>query len=172
MPRALYKTQRDLIGWRIVHQTGPRDLATTTALYRKLGLEAIVVPFIERVPPVLRQTDLAIGRSGGTTLAELAAAGVPALLLPWPKAANNHQRANAEVYTAAGAAEMLDAREVTGRLDNAIAGSLAPLLLDSARREQMATAIQALARPNAAWHVAAMINQLLAAAVETPMSMA
>ena len=172
VPRALYKTQRGLIGWRIVHQTGPRDLATTTALYRKLGLEAIVVPFIDRMPPVLRQTDLAIGRSGGTTLAELAAAGVPALLLPWPKAANHHQRANAEVYAAAGAAHLLDAREVTGRLDNAIAASLAPLLRDPARREQMASAMQALARPNAAWHVAAMINQLLAEAVETPLSAA
>jgi UDP-N-acetylglucosamine--N-acetylmuramyl-(pentapeptide) pyrophosphoryl-undecaprenol N-acetylglucosamine transferase len=172
VPRALYKAQRQLLGWRIVHQTGPRDSAATANLYRKLDLDAIVVPFIDRMQSVLQQTDLAVCRSGGTTLAELAAAGVPALLLPWPKAANNHQRANAEVYAAAGAAQMLDAREVTGRLDNAIAGWLAPLLHDPARREQMASAIQALARPNAAWHVAVMINQLLAEAVETPLSFA
>jgi UDP-N-acetylglucosamine--N-acetylmuramyl-(pentapeptide) pyrophosphoryl-undecaprenol N-acetylglucosamine transferase len=123
------------------------------------------VPFIERMPPVFRQTDLAICRAGGTTLAELAAAGVPALSLPWPKAANDHQRKNADVFAAAGAVELLDSREVTGRLDNAIAERLAPLVRDEARCKRMAAAMSALARPNAAWHIATMIGQLLAARV-------
>jgi UDP-N-acetylglucosamine--N-acetylmuramyl-(pentapeptide) pyrophosphoryl-undecaprenol N-acetylglucosamine transferase len=172
VPRALYKAQRELLGWRIVHQTGPRDSAATTNLYRKLDLDAIVVPFIDRMQPVLQQTDLAVCRSGGTTLAELAAAGVPALLLPWPNAANDHQRKNADVYAAAGAAKLLDAREVTGRLDNAIAESLGALLSDAARRDKMASAMHAMARPNAAWHVATMISQLLTSAVEAPLTLA
>jgi UDP-N-acetylglucosamine--N-acetylmuramyl-(pentapeptide) pyrophosphoryl-undecaprenol N-acetylglucosamine transferase len=166
MPRALYKSRRDLRGWRIVHQTGPRDCGTTKALYRKLDLDAIVVPFIERMPSVLHQTDLAIGRAGGTTLAELAGAGVPALLLPWPKAANDHQRKNADVFSAANAADLLDAREVNGRLDNAIADRLTALLRDSPRREKMAAAMREHARPNAAWHIATMISQILSAKTE------
>jgi UDP-N-acetylglucosamine--N-acetylmuramyl-(pentapeptide) pyrophosphoryl-undecaprenol N-acetylglucosamine transferase len=161
VPRALYKVQRELIGWRIVHQTGPRDWEATSMLYRKLGIAAQVVPFIERIQSLLPGTDLAVCRSGGTTLAELAAAGVPALLLPYPNAANNHQRKNADVYAAAGAGQIIDAREVSGRLDNTIAERLAALLTDSASRQQMADAMRRLARPNAAWHVATMICQLL-----------
>ncbi|HEV3417529.1 MAG TPA: UDP-N-acetylglucosamine--N-acetylmuramyl-(pentapeptide) pyrophosphoryl-undecaprenol N-acetylglucosamine transferase [Pirellulales bacterium] len=163
VPRALYRVQRELIGWRIVHQTGPRDWEATSALYGKLRLEAQVVPFIERIQSLLSATDLAVCRSGGTTLAELAAAGVPALLLPYPNAANNHQRKNADVYAAAGAGHVIDAREVSGRLDRAIAEPLAALLMDSKRRQQMANAMHGLARPNAAWHVATMISQMLAA---------
>jgi UDP-N-acetylglucosamine--N-acetylmuramyl-(pentapeptide) pyrophosphoryl-undecaprenol N-acetylglucosamine transferase len=165
VPRALYKVPRELIGWRILHQTGPRDWEATKTLYRKLGLEAQVVPFIERIQSILPAADLAICRSGGTTLAELSATGVPALLVPYPNAANNHQRKNADVYAAAGAGRIIDAREVSGRLDNTIAESLASLLSDSAGRQQMANAMLRLARPNAAWHVATMIGQMLGAAV-------
>lgn len=168
VPRALYKAQRELTGWRIVHQTGERDLKATTTLYRKLDLPAIVVPFIERIQPVLRQTDVAICRSGGTTLAEVAAAGVPALLLPYPNAADDHQRKNADHFQSAGAATVLDAREITGRLDNAIAAALTSLIANVAERDRMAEAAAGLARPDAAWHVATMIQQLLLAAAETP----
>ncbi len=110
---------------------------------------------------MLTRSDLAISRSGGTTLAELAAAGLPAILLPWPKAAADHQRKNADVFAAAGAVQVIDAREVTGRLDNAIAQPLAALVRDTERRQLMSEAMQTLARPNAAWHVARMIAQLL-----------
>ena len=82
------------------------------------------------------------------------------MLLPWPKAADDHQRKNAEVFAAAGAAGLLDGRDVKVRLDNAIAEQLALIIRDSARRKQMAAAMQSLARPNAAWHIASMINQI------------
>jgi UDP-N-acetylglucosamine--N-acetylmuramyl-(pentapeptide) pyrophosphoryl-undecaprenol N-acetylglucosamine transferase len=170
VPRALYKIEGELAGWRIVHQSGPRDWQATTTLYAKLGLDAIVVPFVERIERVLGRSDLAISRSGGTTLAELAAAGVPAILLPWPKAAADHQRKNAEVFAAAGAAQIVDAREITGRLDNAIAEPLVALLRDPACRQLMSEAMQTLARPNAAWHVASMIAKMLEAAV-SPVAM-
>jgi UDP-N-acetylglucosamine--N-acetylmuramyl-(pentapeptide) pyrophosphoryl-undecaprenol N-acetylglucosamine transferase len=170
VPRALYKVEPELAGWRIVHQTGPRDWQSTTTLYRKLGIDAIVVPFVERIERVLARSDLAISRSGGTTLAELAAAGLPAILLPWPKAAADHQRKNADVFAAAGAAHLIDAREVSGRLDNAIAQTLAALVRDAARRQLMSEAMQTLARPNAAWHVARMIAQLLEAKSQLPLT--
>jgi UDP-N-acetylglucosamine--N-acetylmuramyl-(pentapeptide) pyrophosphoryl-undecaprenol N-acetylglucosamine transferase len=172
VPRALYKIEQELTGWRIVHQTGPRDWQATTTLYRKLGLEAIVVPFVERIERVLARSDLAISRSGGTTLAELAAAGLPAILLPWPKAAADHQRKNADVFAAAGAAHVIDAREVAGRLDNAIAQPLSALIRNAERRQLMSEAMQTLARPNAAWHVATMIAQMLEAATPSPISIA
>jgi UDP-N-acetylglucosamine--N-acetylmuramyl-(pentapeptide) pyrophosphoryl-undecaprenol N-acetylglucosamine transferase len=172
VPRALYKVEAELTGWRVVHQTGPRDWQATTSLYRKLGLEAIVVPFVDRIDRVLARSDLAISRSGGTTLAELAAAGLPAILLPWPKAAADHQRKNADVFAAAGAARIIDAREVTGRLDNTIAQPLAALLRDAGRRQLMSEAMQTLARPNAAWHVAKMIAQTLEASAQSPAAIA
>ncbi len=170
VPRALYKIERELSGWRIVHQTGPRDWNATTTLYRKLGINAIVVPFVDRIERVLTRSDLAISRSGGTTLAELAAAGLPAILLPWPKAAADHQRKNADAFAAAGAAHLIDAREVTGRLDNAIARPLAALLRDAERRQLMAEGMQTLARPNAAWHVAKMIAQMLETKAPSPVA--
>ncbi len=160
VPRALYKLRKQLLGWRIVHQTGPRDWQATDALYRKLDIEAVVVPFLDPIQPVLHETDLAICRSGGSTLAELATVGVPAVLVPYPHAAGDHQRKNADVLAAAGAARIVDSREVAGRLDNAFAAALGELLVDAPARNRMATAMRGLGQPDAAWHVAVMIRDL------------
>ena len=143
-------------------------MKATTTLYRKLALPAIVVPFIERIQPVLRQTDVAICRSGGTTLAELAAAGVPAHTVAVSARRRRSSRKNADHFAAAGAATVLDAREITGRLDNAIARALIPLIADADGRDRMGQTAAGLARPDAAWHVATMIQQLVLAAAETP----
>ncbi len=113
VPRAAYKLRDLLADWQIVHQTGPREAESTQELYRKLMLDALVVPFVQNLPAVLRHTDLAVCRAGGTTLAELAATGVPAVLVPYPHAADHHQRANAEVFVAAGGAQMIDERTLT-----------------------------------------------------------
>jgi UDP-N-acetylglucosamine--N-acetylmuramyl-(pentapeptide) pyrophosphoryl-undecaprenol N-acetylglucosamine transferase len=162
VPLALYKAGAGLGGWQIVHQTGQRD-APTAELYRKLGIQATVVPFIENMPGLLRASHLAISRAGGTTLAELAAAGVPAILLPFPKATNNHQRMNADVFAAAGACKTLDERELTGRLDNHLASALAELTTGHRLRVRMAQAITRLARPDATRHVAKSIAAILLA---------
>ncbi len=164
VPRALYKLGTALNGWRVAHQTGPRDCESTAALYRKLGVQAIVAPFIERIQPALQGADLVISRAGGTTLAELAAAGVPAVLVPYPHAAGDHQRKNADLFVAPGAARLIDPREVAGRFDTAMAEALADLLLDPYRRQSMSDHMQALAKPYAAWHVATMVHQLAEAA--------
>ena len=96
VPRALDRVRRQLDGWTILHQSGESQFKATDALYRRLGLPALVVPFITDVPGVLAETDLAVSRAGGTTLAELTALGVPAVLVPLPTSANDHQRRNAE----------------------------------------------------------------------------
>ena len=82
-----------------------------------------------------------------TTLAELTAAGKPAVLIPLPTAADDHQRKNAEVLVGAGAAEMIEQKDLSGA---AIAGRIAALIADAPRRERMATAARAFARPDAA----------------------
>ena len=160
VPRALSKVGPALRGWKIAHQSGSADLAPTRQLYRRLGLKAIVVAFISEMPRVLARTDLAVCRSGGTTLAELAAMGVPAILIPYPHATDDHQRKNADVYSAAGACLTLDERDRAGRLDDHLAGAVALLVSNPARRASMSQAIHGLAQPDAAWDVATMIRQV------------
>jgi UDP-N-acetylglucosamine--N-acetylmuramyl-(pentapeptide) pyrophosphoryl-undecaprenol N-acetylglucosamine transferase len=163
VPLALYKAGAALGDWQIVHQTGERGLARTGQLYGKLGIKATVLPFIENMPNVLRASHLAISRSGGTTLAELAASGVPAILLPYPHATHDHQRKNAEVFATAGAARLLDERELVGRLDNHLAGAVAELAGAHRLRVRMEHAMSRLARPEATRRVA----RLIGAALET-----
>jgi UDP-N-acetylglucosamine--N-acetylmuramyl-(pentapeptide) pyrophosphoryl-undecaprenol N-acetylglucosamine transferase len=163
-PLALYKAGAALGGWQIVHQTGERDLTRTSELYRKLGIKANVVPFIENMPLVLRSSQLAVSRAGGTTLAELAASGVPAILLPYPHATDDHQRMNANLFAEAGAAKTLDEREIVGRLDNHLANAVAELAAAHRVRVQMAHAMTRLARPEATRSVVRSIGALLKSA--------
>lgn len=162
VPLALSKMGERLRGWRIVHQSGPADSKPTRQLYAKLGLKAVVASFVANMPEVLARADLAICRAGGTTLAELAAAGVPAILLPYPHAADDHQRKNADVFTASGGCVTLDERELPGRLDRHLARPVSVLLANSAKRALMSQAIARLAQPDATWDVATMVRQVAA----------
>jgi UDP-N-acetylglucosamine--N-acetylmuramyl-(pentapeptide) pyrophosphoryl-undecaprenol N-acetylglucosamine transferase len=164
VPMALYKAGLAVRSWQIVHQTGERGLAATATLYRKLGIAAKTVPFIENLPGVLGASRLAISRAGGTTLAELAAAGVPSVLLPYPQATGDHQRKNAEVFVAAGGAKIIDQREVVGRLDNHLAQVVIELATNEALRATMADASSRMARPNATRRVTKSLVTLLARA--------
>lgn len=157
VPRALHLLRDRLRGWQIIHQTGPRDQRSTTELYRKFDIRALITPFVNPLPPVLKRTDLAICRAGGSTLAELAVAGVPAVLLPWPGATDDHQRRNAEVYLRAGAARMVDQRAITSRVDEALADVMSTLLTQHALRQELARRMRSLGHPMAAWHAANMI---------------
>lgn len=161
VPLALYKAGAALHDWQIVHQTGEHNAAATGYLYRKLGIRATVSPFIERLPEVLRDSHLAISRAGGTTLAELAACGVPAILLPLGRATDNHQRCNADVFAEAGAAKILDRRELAGRLDDHVARAIVELAGDQRLRANMAQSMTSLARPRATVNVARAIVKLL-----------
>jgi len=162
VPKALHKVRSLLDGWQIVHQTGAGDRIETETLYQKLGLPVTVVPFVVNMSQVLRCTDLVISRAGGTTLAELAACGVPAVLVPWSQSAGDHQRRNAEVYTKFGAAVTLDVAAAIGRLDDALAELLMLPLTQVEVRTAMAAAMRRLARPDATEKVAARIMELLA----------
>jgi len=142
-------------------QLGEAGLEPKRELYRKFALEAEVEAFWPDMPALLAESRLAICRAGGTTLAELSLAGTPALLLPYPHAADDHQRKNAEVYVAAGAAAMLDEHKLTGRLDDHLANSIARLLSDMQNLTALAHGTARLARPRAAEDVAALVWSLI-----------
>jgi UDP-N-acetylglucosamine--N-acetylmuramyl-(pentapeptide) pyrophosphoryl-undecaprenol N-acetylglucosamine transferase len=157
VPKALYKVRRQMTDWYIVHQSGQSDLNATQTLYRKFDLPATVVPFVDDMPAMLNATDLAVCRAGGTTLAELSAAGVPSVLLPYPHAADDHQLANARAFSASGGCVTIDEREISDRLDDRLADMLCFLLANEALRRRMSAAMYNSARPSAAQHVAELI---------------
>lgn len=135
----------------ITHQTGSRDLERVRGAYQQAGLDVRVDAFFDEIHNEMTQADVVVSRAGATTLAELAAAGRPSILVPLPTATDDHQRKNAQVMEQAGAAVLLDERELTGpRLSRAILD----LAADRPRRVAMSAAARALARPDAARRVA------------------
>jgi UDP-N-acetylglucosamine--N-acetylmuramyl-(pentapeptide) pyrophosphoryl-undecaprenol N-acetylglucosamine transferase len=161
MPAALKQLGAGLADWHIVHQTGEGQLQETEARYQRLGVEALAVTFIDEIAAVLFESDLVVCRAGGTCLAELALAGVPALLVPHPQATDDHQLANAKVFTSAGASRLIDETSQVGALDRALARELTPLLAEAALRARMGLAMQRLARPDAAAEIAAAVYETL-----------
>jgi UDP-N-acetylglucosamine--N-acetylmuramyl-(pentapeptide) pyrophosphoryl-undecaprenol N-acetylglucosamine transferase len=134
-------------GMAITHQTGERDLARVRDGYEQAGLHARVEPFLYEMDREMKAADLVVCRAGATTIAEFTAAGKPAVLIPLPTAADDHQRKNAEVLAAAGAAEVIEQKTLTGAL---LAERIVTLAGDTGRREAMARAARAFARPDAA----------------------
>jgi len=148
-------------GVAITHQTGERDLDFVRDGYRRAGIEARVEPFLYAMDREMRSADLVVCRAGATTLAELTAAGVPALLVPLPTAADDHQRRNAEALAAGGAAELMSQKDLTGA---ALADRIAALLADGEARRRMSDAARRFARADASAAIAARALQLAGAA--------
>ncbi len=161
VPRALYKAREAIEGWRILHQSGDRNAAAVRELYQKFGIAATVSTFFDDVPRMLADTDLAISRAGGTTLAELAALAVPAILVPYERATDNHQRLNADVFAAAGAAKLLEPREIDRRLDDRLAETVTELARNTQLRRRMTESMHDFARPLASRSVARTIREVL-----------
>src|SRR4051812_16837713 len=120
---------------RLTHQTGERDVEMVRAGYRAAGIQAGVEPFFYDMGRQLGDADLIVCRAGATTIAEVAAAGRAAILVPLPTATDDHQRKNAEALAAAGAAEVLLQRDAIG---SALAKRILTLCADAAARRRMA----------------------------------
>ncbi len=133
----------------VVHQAGERQLDALREAYAKAGAEAEQRAFIDDMAAAYAAADLVICRAGALTVAELAAAGVASLLVPFPHAVDDHQTGNARFLAARGAAYLLPQTELT---PERLAGILASL--DRDRLLQMAGHARALARPQAAAQVA------------------
>lgn len=110
MPKILFPLLRDVKGLTVLHQSGPRSEAATRQAYQETGAEESrwqVSAYLDDMPARFAEADLILCRSGASTMAELAAAGKAALLVPFAAATDDHQRKNADVFVAAGAARML-----------------------------------------------------------------
>jgi UDP-N-acetylglucosamine--N-acetylmuramyl-(pentapeptide) pyrophosphoryl-undecaprenol N-acetylglucosamine transferase len=157
MIRCLPVLQKEAPGIHIIHQTGERDYNDALAGYKSLGESAEVFKFIEDMPSAFARADLVVCRSGASTVAEIAAAGKPAVFVPFPRAADDHQRVNAEALAKHGAAVVVEESKLEGVW---LAETIAALLGDPPRLEQMSEAARALAHPNAASDIATMAARL------------
>jgi UDP-N-acetylglucosamine--N-acetylmuramyl-(pentapeptide) pyrophosphoryl-undecaprenol N-acetylglucosamine transferase len=160
--RCLPVLQREAPGIHILHQTGERDYNDALAAYQCLGESAAsftveVFKFIEDMPAAVARADLVVCRSGASTVAEIAAAGKPAVFVPFPRAADDHQRINAEALARHGAAVVVEESKLEGVW---LAETIAALLQDSQRLQQMSHAARELAHPNAASDIATMAARI------------
>jgi UDP-N-acetylglucosamine--N-acetylmuramyl-(pentapeptide) pyrophosphoryl-undecaprenol N-acetylglucosamine transferase len=135
----------------VLHQCGNRGIDEARKAYADAGVEARIVPFIEDMAGTYAWADLAVCRAGALTLAELTACGLGAVLVPFPHAVDDHQTRNAEALVAAGAAELIQERDLK---TNDLAQRLTALLGDRAKLIAMAEAARMLAKPDAAADIA------------------
>lgn len=142
---------RDQLEIRVCHQTGVRMLESTRSAYAAQGIAAQVDAFIDDMATAYAEADLVICRAGALTVSELAAAGVAAILVPFPAAVDDHQTRNARFLVERGAAVMLPERELTVQR---MAAELTRLGGDRPSLLQMATKARSLARPSSAEEVA------------------
>lgn len=131
---------------QVVHQAGKAHAATTRERYAALGIHAQVLPFIARMDEAYAQADLVICRSGALTVSELAAVGLPALLIPLPHAIDDHQTHNAGFLVAADAALLLPQSTTSPQV---LAQQLKQLCAQPERLTAMGLRARALAKPGA-----------------------
>jgi len=149
--------RRRVSGIHIVHQTGERDYNDAQAAYASLGNCVEVYRFIDDMPSLFARASLLVCRSGASTVAEVTAAGKPAVFVPFPRAADDHQKRNAEALERAGAAVMLEESRLTCEsLVEAVSG----LISEPARLKKMGDAARGLSHPSAARDIAAMAARL------------
>jgi UDP-N-acetylglucosamine--N-acetylmuramyl-(pentapeptide) pyrophosphoryl-undecaprenol N-acetylglucosamine transferase len=141
----------------IVQQCRPEDIESARGAYRAASVAAELATFFEDLPTRLAQAALVICRAGASTVAELTVIGRPAILVPYPYAMDDHQRANAAALTAAGAGWLIPNAEFTAA---ALTARLTNLLADPAPLGMAAAAARALGRPDAAERLADVVVRL------------
>ena len=137
----------------IIHQMGEKDFAEAQVAYAKLNVAAEVSPFINDMPGAFARADLLVCRSGASTVAEVAAAGRPAIFIPLPTAADDHQRHNAAALADANAARLLPQSELTS---DRLAREIAELLANRPLLAQMSQAARQMSHPDASAQIAAI----------------
>ncbi len=144
-------------GDRVIHIAGPAHVEEVRAGWRALNVAAEVYGFATTMPALYRRSSLVVSRAGALSLAEFAAAGLPAVLVPLSTARDDHQRRNAESVAAANGALVLEPRGLSAE---ALVETVGGLFADSARRGRLAGGMRALARPDAAGRIAGRILAL------------
>ncbi len=148
----------------VIHQTGAADEEMVRSAYEQAGIRATVAAFFTDMAAVYARSDLVVSRAGATTLAELAVLGKPALLIPYPFAADDHQYRNGRYYVDSGGAVLLVERELTARK---LAEALADLAGSPARLQAMAEAMQGMGCPDAAERIVDVCLQTMKVPVST-----
>ncbi|MDZ8117389.1 undecaprenyldiphospho-muramoylpentapeptide beta-N-acetylglucosaminyltransferase [Pontiella agarivorans] len=157
LPRSLALVAETGVQLEVIHIAGLQDTESIAAVYEKACIKAEVQHFIQHMEEVYLNTDLAICRSGAATCAELAAFGVPALLIPYPHAVRDHQMGNARILQDSGAADVVDQQDIstTWLRDYLIRVSEKP-----GRLERMATAMKKRGQSDAAQQLANLIEKV------------
>jgi len=158
MINGLERFHSELPNLVIIHQTGEKDYEAAAAAYLHAGVSAEISPFIDDMPSAFARADLLICRSGASTVAEVTAAGKPAVFVPFPHAADDHQRKNAEVLVNAGAALMIPEQELT---PDRLVDTVRSLMCEDRRRLlEMAETARKLSHRDAAFEIAKMAARL------------
>ncbi len=142
---------------QIVQQCRPEDIDSVRAVYARVGVQAELASFFSDMPQRIAAAHLVIARSGASTISELAVIGRPAILIPYPFATDDHQTANAEVLTNAGAAWAIQQRDLTA---DGLAARLTEIFADPAGLASRAAAAKAAGRPDAAARLADVVEEL------------
>jgi len=145
---------------QILHLSGINEQAKVEAGYAALKVKAVIRPFLTEMELALGAATVSVSRAGASTLAELAAMQLPAVLIPFPTAADNHQYYNAKAFAEAGAALMLNQRETT---PEELARKLLELLQDQNLAGEMQAKLASLHRPEAADLIAEKMMSLMQA---------
>lgn len=159
VPEALAHLGRSGLPVRVIHLAGERDRDAVQAAYTAAGLAHTVHGFLADMASAYQMAGVAVCRSGAASCAELALFGLPAVLVPFPQAARNHQRANALAVQQAGAGLLLDQADLT---PERLAALLQPLAADPDRRAAMSRAARARALPDADQRLADLVERVAA----------
>jgi len=147
----------------IIHQTGEKDYVDAQSAYLAAGITAEVSPFIDDMPGAFARADLLVCRSGASTVAEITAAGRPAIFIPLPTAADDHQRQNAAALAEVNAAKLLPQAELTS---DRLAQEIAALLNNRSQLFEMAQTARKLAHPDAAGEIARIVARAAGASTQ------
>ena len=156
-PESLAGLREKVPGIHIIHQTGQHDYDQVLAAYQQSGISGEVHKFIDDMPRTFARADLLVCRSGASTVAEITAAGKPAIFVPFPAAADDHQNVNARALERVGAAVVVE----QSNLDAAyLVDTVAAVIGDARRLQSMFAAAKSLAHPKAVEEIAEMVVQL------------
>lgn len=144
---------------QIIHLTGKNDDRLAAANYQRDHIPHYVAPFHHRMEEAYSAADLVISRAGASSLSELAMFGLPSILIPYPYATDDHQKANADIFVRSGAAELVSEREIQPEI---FANTVSKLMEDAGRRAGMAEAARKLTPEAAAANVADVMERAVA----------
>jgi UDP-N-acetylglucosamine--N-acetylmuramyl-(pentapeptide) pyrophosphoryl-undecaprenol N-acetylglucosamine transferase len=141
----------------ITHLTGTKDLALAEDGYRERNFDVLLASYMHDMQEAYSKASLVVSRAGAATLSELAFFGIPSILVPYPFAAEDHQRINAEGLVKSGAARMLLDRELNGE---ALAKNIIEMIQNDSIIQQMSAAARKLAQPRAAENIVKVLTEI------------